>query len=73
MSEGKKDIGRVLSTVGKLFFGTDKEVKETATAIAKDAAKTIKRVRAREGAINAIAENVEDEPQEADKRPSERP
>ena len=22
MSEGKKDVGRVLSTVGKLFFGT---------------------------------------------------
>jgi hypothetical protein len=70
MSEGKKDIGRVLSTVGKLFFGTDKEMKDTATAIAKDAVKTVKRVRAREGAINAIgeaSEEHEDEPAEPSK------
>jgi hypothetical protein len=66
MSEGKKDIGNVLSTVGKLFFGTDKQVRETASAIAKDAAKTYKRVRSREGAINAIgeaSEEHEDEPE----------
>lgn len=71
MSEGKKDIGRVFSTVGKLFFGTDKEMKETASAIVKDTVKTVKRVRAREGAINAIAEKVEDD--DDSKTPSERP
>jgi hypothetical protein len=60
VSEGKKDIGRVLSTVGKLFFGTDKEMKETASEIVKDTVKTVKRVRAREGAINAIGEGSED-------------
>jgi hypothetical protein len=66
VSEGKKDVGRVLSTVGKLFFGTNKEMKETASDIVKDAVKTVKRVRAREGAINAIGETSEereDEPE----------
>ncbi len=61
MTDRKDDAKNVLSAMRKLFLGTDKEHNETLSAIAKDAHETVKRVRRREGAINAIAEESEDD------------
>jgi hypothetical protein len=61
MSDRKADAANVLTAMRKLFLGTDKEHNETLSEIAKDVHGTVKRVRRREGAINAIAEESEEE------------
>lgn len=55
----KKQAASVFGTLKSLFVGTNEEQAKTIAALTKDAHATVKRVRAREGAINAIGETVE--------------
>jgi hypothetical protein len=61
VSDRRADVKTVFSNLGKLFFGTDKEHAQVRDAIAKDAVKVVKRVIAREGAINVVGESVDDD------------
>jgi hypothetical protein len=73
VSDRKADIRNVGQAMRDLFVGTDSQQAKRAAAIAEDLSSTVKRARARDGAINALGDaEGEDEGDGAELAPSAR-